>query len=85
VLNDQESYYLIGFIPEEATFKREKARGFHDLKVKVNRPGVRVRTRSGFFGVTDEEDKKDFQPELASSTHVAIQFWPGRVTVGLQC
>lgn len=56
VLKDQESYYLIGFVPEESTFKRDKS-GFHDLKVKVNRPDVRIRTRSGFFGVTDDEDK----------------------------
>lgn len=67
VLNDQESYYLIGFIPEEATFNRDKARGFHDLKVKVNRPGVRVRTRSGFFGVTDEEDKKTSSQSLLAA------------------
>lgn len=67
VLNDQESYYLIGFIPEEATFNRDKARGFHDLKVKVTRPGVRVRSRSGFFGVTDEEDKKTSSQSLLSA------------------
>jgi VWFA-related protein len=57
VLKDQENYYLIGFVPEESTFNREKGRGFHDLKVKVSRPDVRIRTRSGFFGITDEEDK----------------------------
>jgi VWFA-related protein len=57
VLKDQENYYLIGFVPEESTFNREKGRGFHELKVKVSRPDVRIRTRSGFFGITDEEDK----------------------------
>ena len=67
VLTDQESYYLIGFIPEDSTFKRDKARGFHDLKVKVNRPGVRVRTRSGFFGVTDDEDKKTSSQSLLAA------------------
>ena len=70
VLKDQESYYLIGFIPEESTFKRDKGRGFHDLKVKVTRAGVRVRTRSGFFGITDEEDKplqKTFRQTLLAA------------------
>jgi VWFA-related protein len=57
VLKDQENYYLIGFVPEESTFNREKGRRFHDLRVKVSRADVRVRTRSGFFGITDEEDK----------------------------
>jgi len=56
VLKDQESYYLIGFVPE-STFKRDKLRGFHNLKVKVTRADVHVRTRSGFFGITDEADK----------------------------
>jgi VWFA-related protein len=57
ILKDQENYYLIGFVPEESTFNREKGRGFHNLKVKVSRADLRVRTRSGFFGITDEEDK----------------------------
>src|SRR4030095_3517884 len=57
VLNDQSSYYLIGFVPEASTFKHDKVVGFHDLTVKVTRPDVRVRTRSGFFGISDEENK----------------------------
>jgi VWFA-related protein len=57
VMKDQDSYYLIGFVPEASTFKGGEMRGFHDLKVKVNRPEARVRTRSGFFGITDEETR----------------------------
>jgi VWFA-related protein len=71
VLKDQESYYLIGFIPEESTFKRAKGRGFHDLKVRVTRPDVRIRTRSGFFGITDEEDKP-LQKSLGQSLLAAL-------------
>lgn len=71
VLNDQESYYLIGFIPQESTFKPGKAQGFHDLKIKVNRPGMRVRTRSGFFGITDEQDKS-IQKTLGQSLLAAL-------------
>ena len=71
VLKDQESYYLIGFIPQESTFRPDKARGFHDLKVKVNRPGMRVRTRSGFFGITDEQDKS-IQKTLSQSFLAAL-------------
>lgn len=71
VLKDQENYYLIGFVPEESTFNREKGRGFHDLKVKVSRPDVRIRTRSGFFGITDEEDKP-FQKTLGQTLLAAL-------------
>jgi VWFA-related protein len=48
---DQQSYYLLGFDPEDKTFDRR----YHKIKVTVNRPGLRVRTRSGFFGINDAE------------------------------
>jgi VWFA-related protein len=51
---DDQSYYLIGYEPEGETFDPEKRR-FNKLEVKVKREGVRVRYRSGFFGVTDEQ------------------------------
>ncbi len=83
VLNDQESYYLIGFIPQESTFNPDKARGFHELKVKVNRPGVRVRTRSGFFGITDEQDKS-IQKTMFQSLLAALTSPFNSGAVGLQ-
>lgn len=56
VLEDQSGYYLIGYRPEESTFdKTTGRRKFHKIVVKVKRPGVRVRSRSGFFGITDAE------------------------------
>ncbi|HEY3134840.1 MAG TPA: VWA domain-containing protein [Blastocatellia bacterium] len=70
-LKDQESYYLIGFVPEESTFRRDRIRGFHHLKVKVNRPDVRVRTRSGFFGISDEEDRS-LQKTLGQTLLMAL-------------
>lgn len=55
-MEDQRGYYLIGFQPDEATFEKEKDRAkFHVVKVRVSRPGVKVRARTGYFGVTDEE------------------------------
>ena len=50
---DDQSYYLVGYQPDAATFDR-KTRRFNKLAVRVTRPGARVRYRSGFFGVTDE-------------------------------
>ena len=56
VIGDQRAYYLVGFEPPKAAFAKGSARPrFHQIKLTVNRPDVRVRTRAGFFGVTDAE------------------------------
>jgi len=56
VLDDQRGYYLLGYIPEEATFKAVQGRRtYHSITVKLKRPGLRVRSRTGFYGVADEE------------------------------
>jgi VWFA-related protein len=56
VLDDQKGYYLIGYRPEESTFDpKTGSRRFHDIKVKVKREGLRVRSRNGFYGVVNEE------------------------------
>jgi VWFA-related protein len=56
VLNDQNGYYLVGYQPADATFDPATAR-YNTLEVKVTRPGVTVRSRSGFFGRVDRTDK----------------------------
>jgi VWFA-related protein len=56
VIDDQKSYYLIGYQPDAATFDPVKSR-FNRLKVKVKRKGLSVRYRSGFFGIKDEDAK----------------------------
>ncbi|MFL6256908.1 MAG: VWA domain-containing protein [Pyrinomonadaceae bacterium] len=54
MLEDQRGYYLIGYRPDDGTFDaRTGVRNFHDLKVRVKRPGLTVRSRSGFYGVAD--------------------------------
>ncbi|HST23780.1 MAG TPA: VWA domain-containing protein [Blastocatellia bacterium] len=58
VLEDQKGYYLLGYMPESSTFKSEKGlRKFHKLSVKVKRAGLKVRTRTGFFGIANEEER----------------------------
>jgi VWFA-related protein len=52
VLNLEKGYYLIGYQPEAETFKGKK---FNKIEIKVRRPELNVRARSGFIGVTDEE------------------------------
>jgi VWFA-related protein len=55
-LEDQKGYYLIGFRPDAEIFDAERGRArYNRFQVKVARAGVRVRTRGGFYGFTDDE------------------------------
>jgi VWFA-related protein len=51
VVDDQRGYYLVGYRPTDESFNRQ----FHHLKIKVRRGGMTVRTRAGFYGVSEEE------------------------------
>lgn len=51
ILEDQSGYYLIGYRPSTETFDKR----FHKIRARVNKPGHAVRTRSGFFGMTEED------------------------------
>jgi len=53
-MTDSGGYYLLGYTPEAATFDMRTGQPrFHSLKVRVKKAGLRVRSRSGFFGVAD--------------------------------
>jgi VWFA-related protein len=54
ILEDQSGYYVIGYRPTEETFNKQ----FHKIRARVNKPGYEVRTRSGFFGMSEEEAKR---------------------------
>ncbi len=54
ISEDQSGYYLIGYRPTAETFNRR----FHHIKAKVKRSGMSLRTRNGFFGVSEEEANK---------------------------
>src|ERR1043165_1801804 len=51
ILEDQSGYYLLGYRPTDETFNRQ----FHQIKAKVKRGGLTVRTRFGFWGVSEED------------------------------
>jgi VWFA-related protein len=54
--NDVRDYYLLGYEPDKDTFASDrKLARQHTIAVKVRRPGVRVRTRRAFIGVSDPE------------------------------
>lgn len=50
-LNLEKGYYLIGYEPDENTFK---SKNFNKIDINVKRDDLNVRSRSGFFGRTDE-------------------------------
>jgi VWFA-related protein len=52
IMDDLSGYYLIGYTPRSGTFDASR---FHRFEVKVKRPGLKVRTREGFYPVTDEQ------------------------------
>jgi len=69
IMNDQSGYYLIGYRPTDETFNRR----FHHVKAKVKRSGMSLRTRFGFFGVSEEEAKrKETGPSVRDLTNLAL-------------
>ena len=51
VVRDSSAYYLLGY-----NSSQPRADGkFHEIKVKVKRPGVQVRARKGYWALTEEE------------------------------
>jgi VWFA-related protein len=71
-LDDSKGYYLIGYRPDESTFDAKTGRPrFHNISVRVRRPDLIVRTRSGFFGVT-EEDARPLRRTTAQQLMAAI-------------
>ena len=54
VFEDQNGYYLIGYRPESETFKRQ----IHKIQVRVKHSGFTVRTRAGFYSVTESENTR---------------------------
>src|SRR5262249_2289410 len=58
---DQLSYYLLGFDPDDDKFDRK----YHSIKLKVNRPGLLARTRSGFIGFPDKPNESTPQTREA--------------------
>jgi VWFA-related protein len=57
-VDDGNGYYLIGYPPDASTVdEMTKSRPkLHDIRVRVNKPGLRVRSRSRFFSVPSQEE-----------------------------
>src|SRR6185436_3180863 len=51
IVSDVSAYYLIGYNSTQAPADGK----FHEIKVRVKRPGVQVRSRKGYWALTPEE------------------------------
>jgi hypothetical protein len=63
---DGDTYYQLGFYPNRKKFDNS----FHKLRVMVNRPGVQLRYRAGYFALDPaKENRKQRDAELIASLH----------------
>ncbi|MDR1989115.1 MAG: VWA domain-containing protein, partial [Acidobacteriaceae bacterium] len=58
IVSDTSAYYLLGYT---STFTATDGK-FHEIKVRVKRPGVQVRSRKGYWAYTNEDVKKATAP-----------------------
>ena len=58
VLDDLSGYYLLSYKPPAGTFPGERSRReFHKIHLRVRGRGLTVRSRTGFFGLSDEQTR----------------------------
>ena len=67
IVEDQSGYYLLGYRPSDETFNRR----FHKIKAKVKGSGLSLRTRFGFFGVSEEDANRE-KPTVRDQTNIAL-------------
>jgi VWFA-related protein len=68
IVLDTSAYYLLGYNSNVA----EPDGKFHEIKVRVRRPGVQVRARRGYWAVTREEARRSTSASSAAEPPKAI-------------
>jgi VWFA-related protein len=58
IVRDTSAYYLLGYNSTQAPSDGK----FHEIKVRVKRPGVQVRARKGYWALTAEETSRALAP-----------------------
>ncbi len=82
-IDDQNGYYLLGYEPDEATFDPKKNK-FNKLVVKLTRPDLKIRYRSGFFGIADEKLRQTVQtPRQKLAAALVSPFGASEVNLNL--
>ena len=83
IMQDQQGYYLIGFRPDESSIAKDGTRRLHDLKVKVKRSGLKVRSRAGYFGITDARAQSPRTREEQLRVALTSPFASGDINIQL--
>jgi VWFA-related protein len=80
VLRDQDGYYLLGYAAPTGALRT----GWDQdrVRVRVTRPGLRVRARQGFFGPSDPNEPKGFGFDPLTTAALS-PFASGAMTVRL--
>ncbi|OLB61206.1 MAG: hypothetical protein AUI11_10695 [Acidobacteria bacterium 13_2_20CM_2_66_4] len=65
IIRDSSAYYLIGYNSSQAPTDGK----FHEIKVRVKRPGIQVRARKGYWALTPDDAKRR---EREDSRHVRL-------------
>ena len=58
IARDESAYYLIGYNSSQAPSDGK----FHEIKVRVKRPGVQVRARKGYWALNQEQTARALAP-----------------------
>lgn len=73
IVDDVRDYYVIGYVPDDQTFKRVGNRAkLHNVSVKVRRPGVNVKTRKAFMGISDADRAPSSLTPAQELIHAAV-------------
>jgi hypothetical protein len=75
-MSDADGSYTLAFYADPSTIDET----FHEIKVKVDRPGVEVRARKGYFA---ESRKPPTEPDVAAILHQAAASSLDATTIGL--
>jgi len=82
-INDQESYYLLGYQPDDETFDPQKAK-FNKIEIKVLRPDLKIRYHNGFYSISDEQLKKvELTPRQKMIAAVSSPFAQNEINLNL--
>lgn len=79
VLEDQQGYYLIGYRPTEETFNQR----FHHIKARVKGSGLTLRTRFGFYGITEDDARNARTPADKTSLALVSPFGAHEIALDL--
>jgi VWFA-related protein len=70
---DVRDYYIIGYAPDAKTFARKGAPPqYHKLVVHVKRPGLKIRSRREFLGISDVDESAKSETPAQQLVNAAI-------------